>query len=123
MKTTEYPYKNYKDLAKKIRARLRDAISQDLAEDVICEIIDYMIACVRNDQAFTVEHFGTLSPYIYPGRVNCDLQGNKRKCRDTKLVRFHPHVVFADLIRVRKRRFLIGMKTRQRKKLETNKKV
>lgn len=81
-----------KQLVARIQKRFGDELSQHLIKDAAKVIIDNMISDLISDNPVSVENFGTLSPYVYPGHDGLNIAtGKKVFVEPFRTVRFHAH--------------------------------
>lgn len=96
-----------KVIISKIHKKMGEALNKRIVRDAVNAICSSLEEQFVQDQALSVENFGTLSPYVFHGHTGLNIQtGEMQEVKPFRTVKFHPHFVFLDLLVLRRESFL-----------------
>lgn len=106
-----------KTLAKRLQKKMGCALKRRLLWDAVLAISSKMEEKLICDQAISVEHFGTLSPYIFHSHNGINIaSGQIERIDSFRTVKFHPHTTLSFLLSQRRENFLCPKASRVTKR-------
>jgi len=96
-----------KIIISKIHKKLGGALNKRLIRDAVNAVCVSLQEQLFEDQAISIENFGTLSPCVFHQHKGVNIHtGRIQEVPSFRTIKFHPHFVFLDLLSRRRDLFL-----------------
>jgi nucleoid DNA-binding protein len=96
-----------KYLIARIYKKLHKAVPKLVIHDVVTAVTDYIVQELSEDRSFSVENFGTFSPYHFHSHEGLDVSsGAMQYVEGFKSVKFRPHAVYCLLLERKRKKFM-----------------